>query len=124
MKRAYWVYIFMTITLVVGLWVILALGANVVAPADLAGRWELIPVDEETATPAEMLVEQSGRYFQLRLGEEVHHLVLRQQQRSEEREEHELFMELADRGTTAIFRGPYRGKVYEFELSEGDQSRR
>jgi len=125
MRREYWVYIFMAVALIAGLWAILAVGGDLTAPADLAGRWELIPLDERTATPAEMIVEQSGRYFQLSLGTgEFYRLELLQQQRFEGNEERELLMKLAGGGTVAEFHGPYRGKIYGFELTRNGQSRR
>ncbi len=58
------VYIGMLLVLVIGLWAVLAMGAHVSAPEDLAGKWQLqstvrgIPDDT-------MTIEQSGRFFQV-----------------------------------------------------------
>ena len=71
MSRGTLVYILMFIALVGGMWVILPLGEGLVAPFNLAGRWEIEPdlsMGPRVGPPLgrTMEVEQSGRYFQVR----------------------------------------------------------
>ena len=71
MSRGTLVYILMFAALVGGMWVILPLGEALVAPFNLAGRWEIEPdlsMGPRVGPPLgrTMEVEQSGRYFQVR----------------------------------------------------------
>ena len=71
MSRGTLVYILMFAALVGGMWVILPLGEGLVAPFNLAGRWEIEPdlsMGPRVGPPLgrTMEVEQSGRYFQIR----------------------------------------------------------
>src|SRR5829696_7300371 len=71
MSRGTLVYILMFAALVGGMWVILPLGEGLVAPFNLAGRWEIEPdlsMGPRVGPPLgrTMEVEQSGRYFQVR----------------------------------------------------------
>ena len=52
----------MIVALVGGLWAVLAIGGQLVAPEDLGGRWSA--VGPGAPWPG-LTVEQSGRYFQL-----------------------------------------------------------
>jgi hypothetical protein len=64
LSRPLIVYLVMIAVLVIGLWTVLALGRNLSAPEDLAGKWQLhsavhgIPDDT-------LAIEQSGRFFQI-----------------------------------------------------------
>ena len=70
MSRAYLVYILMFAVLAGGLAVIVELGGAMRAPDDLSGEWTLAwessPPPE--AGDATMRIEQSGRFFTVRLG--------------------------------------------------------
>jgi hypothetical protein len=124
MRRASLVYIFMFLVLIVGLWVILARGAKLQAPADFAGRWELIPIDDSDATPQSMYVDQSGRYFELRFGDETHYsLQLVDEQRIIQQDRPHIRIELAGRETRARFDGAYDGEVFDFTLESGGVTR-
>ena len=71
MSRGTVVYIAMAAALAGGMWVILPMGERLVAPFNLAGRWEIEPdlsMGPRVGPPLgrTMEVEQSGRYFQVR----------------------------------------------------------
>jgi hypothetical protein len=61
MSRSTVVYLVMLVVLVAGLWIVLEIGARLSPPEDLAGRWSV----QSTGGPVGLIVEQSGRYFQL-----------------------------------------------------------
>lgn len=80
MHRATAVYIIMAIAGIAGMWVILAVGATLTAPPDLAGKWALLPPGTHVVSNAKqgsppetsldskapiMAVEQSGEFFQV-----------------------------------------------------------
>src|SRR5512134_3031566 len=71
MKRAYLVYAATFVLLGIGLWITLAVGETLHAPADISGVWDLqwdSRPDTETPpqAPAERLViHQSGRFLSL-----------------------------------------------------------
>jgi hypothetical protein len=54
----------MLLVLIFGLWAVLAIGARLSAPEDLAGKWQLQSqvrgIPDDTLT-----IEQSGRFFQV-----------------------------------------------------------
>ena len=57
------VYLTMLAVLIAGLWTVLAIGRQLDAPSDLAGKWQLTPIGPG---PAQTLnVEQSGKFFQI-----------------------------------------------------------
>ncbi len=57
-------YLVMIVALVAGLWSVLAMGRNLHAPEDVAGKWQLAPVS--AGEPGQVLtIEQSGRFFQV-----------------------------------------------------------
>jgi hypothetical protein len=69
MSRAYIVYIFMFAILAGGMWVILTFGRATGAPDDLAGDWNVLwmpPHDQNNPVP--LRIEQSGRFFLVRVG--------------------------------------------------------
>ncbi len=51
----------MIVVLIGGLWVIFSIGATLVPPPDLAGKWELTSADKTR----QLFVEQSGRFINL-----------------------------------------------------------
>jgi hypothetical protein len=86
MNRATAVYIIMAVVGIAGMWVILALGATLTAPPDMAGKWALMPpgthfsssksgaaggeaASAETDKAPVMAVEQSGEFFQVSFDE-------------------------------------------------------
>ena len=100
MSRGTLVYILMALALVVGMWVILPLGEGLVAPFNLAGRWEIEPdltMGPRVGPPLgrTMEIEQSGRYFLVRFAS-GRTLDLKLQ--SEIRQEPRVKMELAGGG--------------------------
>lgn len=58
------VYLVMIVVLVGGLWAVLALGGNLSAAEDLAGKWELHPIAGGSEGKT-MNIEQSGEFFQI-----------------------------------------------------------
>ena len=69
-SRATLVYVIMLVACVGGLWLILRLGSGLSAPPDLSGAWEIAPTNAGAPPNADlgrtMVVEQSGRYLQVR----------------------------------------------------------
>jgi hypothetical protein len=65
MSRAYIIYILMFAALAGGLWVVIELGEAMRAPDDLSGEWTVAWKDGPVDT---MRIDQSGRFFNLRLG--------------------------------------------------------
>jgi hypothetical protein len=71
-NRAAVVYLVMVLVLVGGLWAVLAIGAGLEPPQDLAGKWQLSAGTPPNGLPnslsawgPEMQIEQSGRFFQI-----------------------------------------------------------
>jgi hypothetical protein len=62
-------YTIMLLVFVAGMWMILVYGSTLEAPHDLAGEWELSPEGRSDAEPIDMLLEQSGKYVRMRIGE-------------------------------------------------------
>jgi hypothetical protein len=60
-SKATSVYVVMVVVLVGGLWLILSMGATLLPPTDLAGKWELAGPDGTQ----ELSVEQSGKFVDL-----------------------------------------------------------
>ena len=96
MSRGTLVYILMFGALVGGMWVILPLGEALVAPFNLAGRWEIEPdltMGPRVGPPLgrTMEIEQSGRYFLVRFASgRTLDLKLRRETRQEPRVKMEL----------------------------------
>jgi hypothetical protein len=63
-SKATFVYVITVVVLVGGLWFILALGATLVPPKDIAGKWEL----EGPNGSQDLSVEQSGKFIDLAMG--------------------------------------------------------
>jgi hypothetical protein len=64
------IYTVMLLLLVAGMWAILAYGATLQAPPDLAGEWDLIPEEARQANghrPVHATIDQSGRFVRLKV---------------------------------------------------------
>ena len=78
MTRPTVIYVSMLVLFGAGLWAIISAGSILLrAPTDLSGQWELRPIGSAAdASPRTMLVEQSGRYFRIRIDDRAHSLRL------------------------------------------------
>src|SRR4051794_2122832 len=75
-SRATLVYLLTLVACAGGLWFILRVGSELQAPPDLSGTWEISPNDSAAAAAPPnadlgrtMVVEQSGRYLQVRFAD-------------------------------------------------------
>ena len=69
-NRASWVYAFMTVVFVAGIWLVLRLGRSLTPPPNVAGDWTLTWEGGQGSMylPQHMNVSQSGRYLSVTLG--------------------------------------------------------
>jgi hypothetical protein len=64
LSRPVVVYLVMIVVLVAGLWTVLDVGGHLIAPEDLAGKWQVQSADGDPRGPG-LNIEQSGKFFQI-----------------------------------------------------------
>jgi hypothetical protein len=123
MSKANAIYIIMITTFVAGLWAILSFGSVLLhAPTDLAGKWELRPVDAsaDTAAAHTMLIQQSGRYFEIAIDGKDSALKLVSEQLIQNTGDYdEQDIELAGEKLKMTFQGRANGEMYHVQ-THGD----
>ena len=120
MQRGTFIYVMMLAIFGTGLWAILSFGSILLrAPEDLAGEWQLYdPQAEPDADPVKsMSVEQSGRFFKVRLDGDATDMKLIDEQRDMRHAQKRARLVLNGPTTRLVFDGVHNSNAYELRAT-------